>query len=188
MMPEEDKALKSKGSAWVMYVGGALFATGAVGFIVCLILFFIGLGEGGGAAENTVLFMVGFGVLGIFLVIGILGFALFSLGKGKGKKKIVSSSEDPQERKPESMTTPSSAESTASLLLGIFGVFLTLSGIIGVGCPLGLLAIVFGVIALVKLKKNPQLRGRGMAVAGLILGIIAMIGLILEAVHFSIHV
>jgi membrane glycosyltransferase len=188
MIPEEDKVPKDKGRSLVTYVGGALLATGAVGFIVCLILFFIGLGEGGGAAEMGVLFMVGFGVLGISLIIGILGFALFSLGKGKEKKKIVPSSEVPVEHKPITTTKPSSPESVASLILGVAGILFTYLSIVFIGSILGLLGIVFGVIELVKLKRNPQLRGRGMAVAGLMLGIIAMIGLILEAVHFAIHV
>jgi hypothetical protein len=38
----------------------------------------------------------------------------------------------------------------------------------------GLIGIVLAVIALVKLRKNPSLSGRGVAIAGLILGIIVL--------------
>jgi hypothetical protein len=186
MMPEEDKALKSKGSAWVMYVGGALAVIGIGGIIFCLVVVLSSVGEEG--EESGIAYLLGFGLGAVFLIVLVLGVILSFVGKGQDKKNTSLLGEAHIEHKSVSITKPSSTESIASLILGIFGIFLTLSGIIGIGCPLGLLAIVFGAIALVKLKRNPQLRGRGMAVAGLMLGIIAVIGLILEAVHFSIHV
>jgi hypothetical protein len=57
----------------------------------------------------------------------------------------------------------------ASLVTGIVGFFVF-------GIPLGAMAIVFGTIALSKIKSNPGLSGKGMAIAGLILGIIDIIG------------
>jgi hypothetical protein len=52
----------------------------------------------------------------------------------------------------------------ASLVLGIIGVIL--------------LSVIFGIVALVKIRGNPQLRGRGMAIAGLILSGLWLVGII----------
>jgi hypothetical protein len=41
---------------------------------------------------------------------------------------------------------------------------------------LGILAIIFGGIGLSQINKDPSLKGKGMAVAGLVLGIIATVG------------
>jgi hypothetical protein len=41
--------------------------------------------------------------------------------------------------------------------------------------PLGLTAIITGAIAITQANKNPQLRGRGLAIAGLILGCISIL-------------
>lgn len=59
----------------------------------------------------------------------------------------------------------------ASLVCGIVS-FLIL------GVVLGPLAIIFGGVALSKIKKNPEIKGRGLAVAGLVLGIVATIVII----------
>lgn len=56
----------------------------------------------------------------------------------------------------------------ASLVCGILG-FLFLAVVFG---PL---AIIFGGVALSKIRKNPEIKGRGLAVAGLVLGIVATI-------------
>lgn len=53
----------------------------------------------------------------------------------------------------------------AALIMGILA-FLTFG-------PLAILAIIFGGIGLSQTGKDPTLKGRGMAVAGLVLGIIA---------------
>jgi hypothetical protein len=55
----------------------------------------------------------------------------------------------------------------ASLVLGItsFVIF---------AIPAGTLAIVFGAVALTRIKKNPSLPGRGMAIAGLVCGIVGV--------------
>ncbi len=57
----------------------------------------------------------------------------------------------------------------ASLVLGILGLFIF-------GIPFGILAVIFSSIALSRISANPGLRGRGMAVAGMVLGIIDIIG------------
>jgi len=56
----------------------------------------------------------------------------------------------------------------AALVMGIVG-------LIFFG-PLAILAIIFGAIGLGQTGKDPNLKGRGMAVAGLVLGIIACVG------------
>ena len=57
----------------------------------------------------------------------------------------------------------------ASLVTGIVGFFVF-------GIPLGILATIFGAIALSRTSKNPELSGKGLAIAGLILGIVDIIG------------
>jgi hypothetical protein len=62
--------------------------------------------------------------------------------------------------------TPSrtSGFAIAALVLGIIGVIL--------------LSVIFGIVALVKIRGNPQLRGKGMAIAGLILSGLWLVGII----------
>ena len=52
----------------------------------------------------------------------------------------------------------------ASLILGILGI--------------SILAIIFGAIGISQTGKDPNLKGRGMAVAGLVLGILWLIGVV----------
>ncbi len=68
-------------------------------------------------------------------------------------------------------TDPVSAPlSTAGLVLGIVGFFVF-------GFILGLLSIIFSAISLGKIAKNPgKYKGKGKAIAGLILGLIDLIG------------
>lgn len=56
----------------------------------------------------------------------------------------------------------------ASLVCGILAFFV-------LGIVLGVLAIIFGGVALSKIRKNPEVSGRGMAIAGLVLGIVATV-------------
>jgi hypothetical protein len=56
----------------------------------------------------------------------------------------------------------------ASLVCGILAFFVF-------GIVLGILAIIFGGVALSKIRKNPEVSGRGMAIAGLVLGIVATV-------------
>jgi hypothetical protein len=62
--------------------------------------------------------------------------------------------------------------SIASFVLGITGIFIF-------GLPAGILAVVFGGIALSRYKRNPDEKLRGLAIAGLILGIVDIIGVII---------
>jgi hypothetical protein len=56
----------------------------------------------------------------------------------------------------------------ASLVCGILAFFV-------LGIVLGILAIIFGGVAMSKIRKNPEMSGRGMAIAGLVLGIVATV-------------
>lgn len=69
------------------------------------------------------------------------------------------------------MSQPGSTVSglaVASLVCGILAFFIF-------GVVLGILAIIFGGVALSKIRKNPEMSGRGMAVAGLVLGIVSTV-------------
>jgi Co/Zn/Cd efflux system component len=64
----------------------------------------------------------------------------------------------------------------AALVMGILGLFFNL---------LAILAIIFGGIGMSQTGKDPNLKGRGMAVAGLVLGIIGIIGWIIAIIWWS---
>lgn len=51
--------------------------------------------------------------------------------------------------------------------------------------PLAVLAIIFGAIGISQANKDPNLKGKGMAVAGLVLGIIAVAGWVIVMVVWS---
>lgn len=91
-----------------------------------------------------------------------------SFVRGKAKRQAR------KERKPRT-DGPTDGFAIASLVCGILG-FLT--GITAIP------AIVFGIISLSNIEKNPQyLRGRGMAIAGIILGgIVVLLILLLVAI------
>ena len=67
----------------------------------------------------------------------------------------------------------------ASLVTGLVGLII-------VGVILGILAIVFGAVAMSRINDKPRiLNGYNMAIAGLVLGIIDIIGAILVLIYFS---
>ena len=64
--------------------------------------------------------------------------------------------------------------------LAIVGLIVGLVGLFVAGIPLGVIAMIFGFVALNKIKKNPgAFRGRGLSIASIILGIIDIIGAII---------
>jgi Domain of unknown function (DUF4190) len=65
-------------------------------------------------------------------------------------------------------TTRTSGKAIASLVLGIVSLFLF-------GVIAGVLAIVFGVQARKETQRDPTVGGRGLATAGMILGIIGVV-------------
>ena len=54
----------------------------------------------------------------------------------------------------------------AALVCGIAGLFLNF---------LSILAIIFGALGIAQTNKNPEIKGKGMAVAGLVLGIVVLL-------------
>ena len=73
---------------------------------------------------------------------------------------------------------PFSEFAVVSLVIGVFS-FVTLFGL-----EKAILAVVFGFLALRRIGKNSQLRGRGLAIAGVVLGGIAVVLLIVIGVYF----
>ena len=67
--------------------------------------------------------------------------------------------------------TPSSALAIASLILGVIGL---LSGWLIFGGVLGLVGVILGIVALVKVK-NGTASGKGMAIGGIVTGALGMI-------------
>ncbi|MGB6038071.1 MAG: DUF4190 domain-containing protein [Cryomorphaceae bacterium] len=64
---------------------------------------------------------------------------------------------------------PMPATAVLSFLFAIVGIFVA-------GIPLGLLAILMGVLAISKINKNPGMKGQGLAIAGIVIGAVAIIG------------
>jgi hypothetical protein len=51
--------------------------------------------------------------------------------------------------------------------------------------PLAILAIIFGAIGINQTNKDPNLKGKGMAVAGMVLGIIGIAGWVIALIVWS---
>ena len=60
--------------------------------------------------------------------------------------------------------------SIAAMVCGIVGLVSPGAGII-----LSILAIIFGGVGMGRTRRNPELRGRGMAITGLVLGIVGVV-------------
>jgi len=74
--------------------------------------------------------------------------------------------------------------SIVSFVLGLCSLFLFWIPILGLVIPI--LAVIFGFVALSKIKKNSELQGKGLAIAGLVLGFtFLIISLILSSVLVS---
>lgn len=76
-----------------------------------------------------------------------------------------------QNNNPGYQPTPSSALAIASLILGVVGL---LSGWLIFGGALGLVGVILGIVALVKVKKGTA-SGKGMAIGGIVTGVLGMI-------------
>lgn len=76
-----------------------------------------------------------------------------------------------QNNNPGYQPTPSSALAIASLILGVVGL---LSGWLVFGGVLGLVGVILGIVALVKVKKGTA-SGKGMAIGGIVTGVLGMI-------------
>ena len=72
----------------------------------------------------------------------------------------------------------------ASLVLGICGLILFWASFLG--AALNILAIIFGIMSITKIKNEPNMySGKGMAIAGLILGIIGFMLMVLAFILFA---
>jgi hypothetical protein len=77
------------------------------------------------------------------------------------------------------------ASAIASFILGLASLFLIIITP-AVALALYILALVFGIIALVKMSENPRLKGRGLAIAGMvILPLGVLLGLIILILLFA---
>jgi hypothetical protein len=73
----------------------------------------------------------------------------------------------------------------ASMVLGIVAVVIPCFWLLQVP---GLLATIFGGVALTQLKRDPvKYTGRGMAIAGFVLGIVSLVGLVLLLLFGNLH-
>lgn len=78
----------------------------------------------------------------------------------------------PQETNEQAQVRRTSGMAVASMVLGIVGLVLMLA--LPVLAILGLLAVIFGHVALDQIKKNPATDGRGLAIAGLATGYVGL--------------
>jgi hypothetical protein len=72
--------------------------------------------------------------------------------------------------------------------LAIWSFVLSLVGLLGFCCGgpmLGIAAVVCGHLGLSKINANPQLQGRGLAVAGLVIGYLAIVSWVLYLIFFG---
>lgn len=73
----------------------------------------------------------------------------------------------------------------ASLICGILSIIFCFCCCWGI--PFNILSIVFGIIALSQIKRQPSQTGRGMAIAGIVLGILSLLlGIIMTLFYFSL--
>ena len=90
----------------------------------------------------------------------------FMLMKGRINKELEKNSNKEGEK------LPTDGLAITSFIFGIVGVFFA-------GLIFGLLAIIFGVLSLEKIKRsNGRVKGKGLAIAGTIIGLISLIGAI----------
>jgi hypothetical protein len=83
--------------------------------------------------------------------------------------------------------TGASGISLASLVCGILSI-LDIRSILPISLIFGLLAIIFGLISLAKLKKNPLRGGRKTAIAGMVMGIIGIVAYGIWYLVFWLHI
>jgi len=159
-MEEKNKSSNSKKTAII------LLCVGIAEILFCALLFF--------CTDNIwepeaipIWLIITIGVVtGAPLI--VTGIILFFIGMGRDTKRM----EHPCETGLEQLQG-CSAFAVASLVFDVCGIP-CLFYISFFSSFFGLIGIVLAVIALVKLRKNPSLSGRGVAIAGLILGIIVL--------------
>jgi len=73
------------------------------------------------------------------------------------------------EQPEEVVEQPAPAGAIIGFIAGIVGLFVA-------GIPLGILAIILCGVAIGKIEKNPGMKGKGIAIAGIVIGAIAVVG------------
>ncbi|MEP7120166.1 MAG: DUF4190 domain-containing protein [Byssovorax sp.] len=87
-------------------------------------------------------------------------------------------------------STLRSGRATASLALGVAGLVTLILFLVdlklehrplwilaGLSAAIGLAAVVVGILALREIKRRPELRGRGLAIAGIVMGALSLLTL-----------
>ncbi len=94
----------------------------------------------------------------------------------------IEESNDIKQSIPASVNTGSQTNgmAIASMVLGISGPFFCAFG--GIGSLVGL---ILGIIALNQINKNPNLEGKGMAVAGVVLNALSLLGIIIFIIIYG---
>jgi hypothetical protein len=114
---------------------------------------------------------------------GAAGWA--ALSTVPGVRAAVSSATAPG---PAAIATAAPVRSGATEPLAIWSLVLSLVGLMGFCCGgplLGIGAVVCGHLALSKINANPNLQGRGLALAGLIMGYFAIVSWALYLIFFG---
>lgn len=84
-----------------------------------------------------------------------------------------------------SVTVPASAAAGTTEPLAIWSFVMGMLSLVCCGFILGIPAVICGHLALSKLQKEPQLRGKGLATAGLIIGYVAIAFWLMYVVFFG---
>jgi uncharacterized membrane protein YvbJ len=88
------------------------------------------------------------------------------------------------EKAPARRTAPAAAEESRTSGMAIAALIMGIVAFIFFG-PLAILAIIFGAIGINQTNKDPNLKGKGMAVAGMVLGIIGIAGWVIALIVWS---
>ena len=79
------------------------------------------------------------------------------------------------------MQQHTSGKAVAALVLGISAMCIPLVGLIT-----GILAVVFGILAIKEVDANPQgVKGKGMAITGIVLGALGFVGMLIWVIMFG---
>jgi hypothetical protein len=99
---------------------------------------------------------------------------------------VVASDAPPPQTGPTAITTPASpAAAGTTEPLAIWSFVLGVLSLVCCGFILGIPAVICGHLALSKLQKEPQLQGKGLATAGLIIGYVAIAFWLMYVVFFG---
>ena len=144
--------------------GIRLLVLGIIGFVLAFLFSLLALGMGGNDNPQPGTGMV----IYILIALSVISPILFIIGLTR-------------------VVIDTTWISTAALVFGILSLLCGPAFMLGASVPLGLLATVFGAIALARLKKNPLRGGRKTAIAGIVLGIIGIVAYGIFYLVWEIH-